>query len=361
RKIYSECQGGSKTDRDLLFSWLGFRKNEKGLPLLPGAVFSSLYRAMVYILVLSGGLFGITTVYSFLAYHGTRPVNVTSFTALFVILQVIFILFAIILAMRRILGRNNSDAGSIIHKFVSFLVFNVAPKIIKKTGWIFLNQNLDTLEYITSFMQRKGREYKNLFFWPFFILTSLFAFSFATGALGGLFLKIVVSDMAFGWQSTLMASSHNVHDLVSFIAVPWSWFIQESTAMPSLDQIQGSHIILKHGINVLTTQDLASWWPFLSLAILFYAVIPRGLIIIAGSFFQKLSLNYFNFANPKFRQLIIRMRSPVIEINTGEIVVNQEFADNVDKVKLNPGSLTYEQNVVPGNALLLFSKSVYCH
>ncbi len=70
------------------------KKDEKGLPILPGTVFSSLYTCMVYIMIFSGLITGISMVYSFLAYHGTRPVNVTSFTALFIVLQVIFILFA---------------------------------------------------------------------------------------------------------------------------------------------------------------------------------------------------------------------------------------------------------------------------
>ena len=83
RKIYNQCQGNSKTDRALLLSWLKLRKDEKGLPILPGTVFSSLYTCMVYVMILSGLIIGITTVYSFLAYHGARPVNVTSFTALF--------------------------------------------------------------------------------------------------------------------------------------------------------------------------------------------------------------------------------------------------------------------------------------
>ena len=89
-------------------------------------------------------------------------------------------------------------------------------------------------------MRSKGREYHGLFFWSFFILTSLFAFSFSAGVLGGTFLKIVVSDMAFGWQSTLMTSSYNIHSIVSFIALPWSWFLPNSIVTPSLEQIEGS-------------------------------------------------------------------------------------------------------------------------
>jgi len=361
RKIYNQCQGSSKTDRALLLSWLKLRKDEKGLPILPGTVFSSLYTCMVYIMILSGLIIGITTVYSFLAYHGARPVNVTSFTALFIVLQVIFILFALVFLVRRRVRKNNSYEGSIVHKLVSSLFFNVLPEIIKKTGRLFFNQSFEDLDYFISFMRIKTREYRDLFFWPFFILTSLFAFSFSAGVLGGMFFRIVVSDMAFGWQSTLMASSHNVHDIVSFTALPWSWFVPEAIAVPSLEQIEGSRIILKEGIYSLTTQDLVSWWPFLCFGILFYAVIPRGLLIISGSFFQQQALKHFHFGNPNFRQLIVRMKSPLLGFDTQESAVNQSIENDPVKNDLKTDSFSSQQNVPVGKALLLVSKKVFCH
>ncbi len=361
RKIYKRCKGSAETDMTLLFSWLKCRKDEKGLPILPGTVFSSLYTCMVYVMIFSGLITGISMVYSFLAYHGTRPVNVTSFTSLFIVLQVIFILFALVLLARRRVRRNNSDAGSIVHTFVSSLFFNVLPISIKKTGRLIFNQSIEDPEYFISFMRMKTKEYQDLFFWPFFILTSLFAFSFSAGVLGGMFFRIVVSDMAFGWQSTLMASSHNIHDLVSFIALPWSWFIPEALAIPSLEQIEGSRIILKQGIYALTTQDLVSWWPFLCFGILFYAVIPRGLLIIAGSFFQQQALKNFNFANPKFRLLILRMKSPVLGFDTRKSAVNQGIEHDPVKSESKTDFFTSQQNVPAGKALLLVSKSVYCH
>ncbi|MEN8210568.1 MAG: DUF2868 domain-containing protein [Thermodesulfobacteriota bacterium] len=361
RKIYNQCKGSSKNDRALLLSWLKLRKDEKGLPILPGTVFSSLYTCMVYIMILSGIIIGITTVYSFLAYHGARPVNVTSFTALFIVLQVIFMLVALFLLVRMRVKKNHSYEGSIVHKLVSSLFFNVLPKIIKKTGGLLFNQSIEDLDYFISFMRMKTREYRDLFFWPFFILTSLFAFSFSAGVLGGMFFRIVVSDMAFGWQSTLMASSHNVHDIVSFTALPWSWFVPEAIAVPSLEQIEGSRIILKEGIYSLTTQDLVSWWPFLCFGVVFYAVIPRGLLIITGSFFQQQALKNFNFSNPNFRQLIVRMKSPFLGFDTQESAVNQTIENDPVKSELKTDSFSSQQNLPDGKALLLVSKKVFCH
>ena len=369
RKIYSQCKDDSQTGRTLLFSWLGLRKEEffrdkdkKGVTLLPGTVFSSLYTWTVYAMVFLGGIAGISMAYSFLAYHGTRPINVAVFIALFVVFQVILIVFTLILLVRKSMGQKNYGkrfSGSIVHTLVSALFFDVLPKILKKADWAVFRKSLDTLEYTASLIRMKNREYKDLLFWPFFILTSGFALSFSAGALGGTFFRVVVSDMAFGWQSTLMATSAGVHDLISIMAFPWSWFMPEFFAHPSLEQIEGSRIILKDGISVLATQDLISWWPFICLGILFYAVIPRGLLIIMGVFAQRRALRNYNFDRSRFRQLIVRMQSPVLDIDAGEILVSQGIEKNpISQMKetpaFKPGSDISGQKV-----LILASKNVF--
>ncbi len=332
RKIYSECKAENQTDTALLLSWLRFRKAEffqdtdkRGLTLLPGTFFSSLYTWMVYAMVFFGGMAGISLAYSFLAYHGARPINVAVFIALFVVLQVVLILFTLILLVQRSIrskNRENRVHNSIVHTLVSAFCFNVLPKILKKADWPVFKKSRETLDYASALIRTKNREYHPLFFWPFFILTSVFSFGFSTGALAGTFFRIIVSDMAFGWQSTIMTTSARVHDMVSFIALPWSWFMPDALAHPSLEQIEGSRIILKDGISVLATQDLISWWPFLCMGIAFYAVIPRGLLIITGIVAQKSAVKKFNFERPRFKQVMIRMQSPVMDIDTHETPVS---------------------------------------
>jgi hypothetical protein len=367
RKIYNTCHSKTMTDKNLLLLWLKLRKNEKKLPLLPGTLFSSLYTSMIYIMAVSGFFAGISTVYSFLIYHGNRPVNVTSFTAIFIVLQAALVFLTLMLILLKVLKHNTVYTGSIIQTLVSSIFFSILPKIIKKADWVFTSQNLEHIEHTISFLKIKSREYNVFFFWHFYILTSLFAFSFATGTLGGIFFKVIASDMAFGWQSTLIASSHNIHDIVSFIALPWSWFISDTIAIPTIEQIEGSRIILKQGISVLATQNLVSWWPFLCFGILFYAVIPRGLLLITGIFFQKQALKKFSFSNPKFRQLIARMKSPVVSIDTQKNMESQEALENKDieklplnnNIKISTNSFPSHHNEFTGNALLLAAQNVY--
>jgi hypothetical protein len=369
RNIYNQCKDSSQTESTLLLTWLAFRKDnffkvndKKGFSQLPGTVFLTLYSWMIYVMILSGGIFGISLAYSFLAYHGNRPINVTIFFVLFVGLQVLLVLITLILLLLRSIGtknkRNRFDK-SIIHTLISSLFFDLLPKVMKKTGQAISKKSLEPLEYTSSLIRIKKKEYKDLFFWPIFILASVFAFSFSAGAFGGTFFRVIVSDMAFGWQSTLMASSDRVYDLVTFIALPWSWFVPESLAHPTLAQIEGSRIILKDGISILTTQDLVSWWPFICMGILFYAVIPRGFFIITGIIAQKYVVQGINFKQPRFNQLIVRMQSPFLDIDSNKKRATQSIQKNPNTdMKEGPCSKNSHEGQVQ-DALLLISKTVY--
>ncbi|MCP4669966.1 MAG: DUF2868 domain-containing protein, partial [Desulfobacula sp.] len=93
--------------------------------------------------------------------------------------------------------------------------------------------------------------------------------------------------------------------------------------------------------------------------ILFYALIPRGLLIVAASFFQHQALKNFNFSNPKFRQVIIRMKAPVVDVDTQETNRDQDIKKDPANDELKTDVFTPRKNMVSGNALLLLSKKVY--
>jgi hypothetical protein len=238
---------------------------------------------------------------------------------LFIVLQGIFILVTVFFLFRRRMKISSKKGGfrnSMVHTVVSFLFFYGLPGMLKKINSRLFRKGRDSLEYTAALFRMKNREFQGLFFWPVFILTSVFAFCFTLGALGGTFFRVIVSDMAFGWQSTLMTTSQSVYDLVSRTALPWSWFMPETLAHPSLAQIEGSRIILKEGIAVLATRDLVSWWPFLCLGILFYAVLPRGALLVTGLLAQHHVLRRFDPDRPIFRQLLIRMQSRNLDIES---------------------------------------------
>lgn len=346
KKIFEQIRKTCETDKALVLAWLEARrregsgeKEEKGTCLLPGTVFSSIYSVMMWVLILLGSVTGLSVSWSFLAYHGTRPVNVALFISLFIVLQVVLVLIAIfflILRHVRIRSGKGGFQNSIIHTLLSSLFFHILPELVKKTDTRIFKRGADTLEYTSTLIRMKTREYREFFFWPFFILIAVFSFCFTTGTLGGIFFRIIVSDMAFGWQSTLMTTSEKIYNLLTWMALPWSWFMPETLAHPTLAQVEGSRIILKDEISVLATRDLVSWWPFLCLGILFYAVLPRGILMITGILAQNHVLRRFNFDRPVFRPLIIRIQSPVQDADTGPSFLKRSLPDGDSYPNIEP-------------------------
>jgi hypothetical protein len=156
-----------------------------------------------------------------------------------------------------------------------------------------------------------------------------------------------------------MASSEKIHQLVNMISLPWSWFISDSFSHPSLSQIEGSRIVLKDGISVLATHDLVSWWPFICLSILFYAVIPRIFLSFLGFIAQRKILGEYQFTKPIFRQLKARMTSPVVDIESRETPVSLSKRENAVKHQMEILE-TYEDTILKDqNVAILVNKTVY--
>ena len=370
---------GGVTDTALLFSWLEYRRlvffheaGEGPRALLPGRVFSSLYRWIVYVLVILGFLSGISMAYSFLAYHGTRPINVTIFFTLFIFLPVLlFSLALFVLAGRFFTERtkNREPRHSIVHILLSGFFFKGFPKILKKIRPMG-EKGMETIEYTASLIRMRNREYRLVFFWPFFVLSSFFAAAFSAGALGGILFRVAISDMAFGWQSTLLTASDRIHEALAVISLPWSWFVSGTLVHPSLEQIEGSRILLKEGITTLATKDLVSWWPFLCLGIFFYAVLPRLMLILLGYMAQKRAVGQFDFERPRFKKLLVRMQSPIMDIRFDETPVSlagqqNPLADPSVFDPLEPGGPGLEMGLVEqrqfqgSHAVVLVSGVVY--
>ncbi len=389
RKIFGQYQSDANSKKDLLLFWLGQRKQQffkdtdnNTAPLLPGSVFSSFYTIMVYLMIILGGIAGLMTIYSFLAYHGTHPINVMVFIALFVILQIVLVLGGLLVLVKRLISFKYVGKGYGTSAFVSLMsafVFNGIPQVLKKIKANIFIRAVDSIEYLIKFNQGNKREFAPFLFWPFYILTSIFAFGFLAGALAGTFFKVVVSDMAFGWQSTLVTGSQTVYNAVSAIAFPWSMLIPEGFAHPSFEQIEGSRIVLKDGIQALASQDLVSWWPFLCMGIICYALIPRGLLIICGMISQYYQLNRFDVERPRFNQLILRMQSPVLDIDVSRVIdqspgqglpdqnlsgenrIGQNALERETKAKKESRSSGFElnNNITDNSACLLLSKTAY--
>jgi hypothetical protein len=330
RDIFRQAGGDHLSDTALMAAWLSYRKmlyldqaGPGGYQRLPGRLFNDLFTWTARGLAMAGGLAGLMVAYGFLAYHGVRPVNVAVFFFVFVLLPAVFSLFSVAgFLFRHIRGSGTKSRG--MAALVSSLLFDRVPGMLRrvrnKPEKRPAENGRTRLDETLVFIRTKKQAYGDLFFWPLVILVSLFALFFSLGALGGTLFRVAFSDVAFGWQSTLAATPVVVHDLVTLVSMPWTAWVPEALTGPTLEQIDGSRIVLKQGIAALATKDLVSWWPFLCLSMVCYAIVPRVLVIGGAVLAQRSALKRFDFQKPRFRRLIVRMKSPVMDIRFEEMV-----------------------------------------
>jgi hypothetical protein len=180
--------------------------------------------------------------------------------------------------------------------------------------------------------------------------------SFSAGLLTATVYRLITSDIAFGWQSTIQFTTPFIHAIVRTLALPWSWIVPDHYSYPSEAQIEGTRIVLKDGIFHLATQDLVSWWPFLVLCIIVYGLLLRFILTLIGRFGRKRSLRNLQLNTPAHIQLVQRMQSPLVT-SQAETVSNHNGAYREPAVSNRRGKAVH----AAGSILLLIPAEMDGH
>lgn len=308
--------------RNALLLWLKTRRQEPVRPemMSPGYIYHELFRLLLSVAFLIAAGTGVGLAFAFLQYKGEDPVNVSAYLGVFVFFQLFLLLLLLLFSLlRKWLGLLRQH--SLVRLFLGTIVSGVYTRLITRSAGRLPAARRHQLKALSGFVRGRNRIYGSIFYWPLFILAQTVGIGFNLGVLAGSIFKIIGADLAFGWQSTIQLSSRTVYKLVEAIARPWSWFLSPATSHPTLSQVEGSRMVLKEGIYHLGTPDLVAWWPFLLLAVLFYGLLPRLLLLVAGILVQHKTMNGIVFTHSSCERLMRRMTTPVVE--TGGDTSNQ--------------------------------------
>jgi len=317
RAIYlnaPEKDSSTSNRQELLQLWLNKRLSDTFAPNgppSPGNLFGSALQLTTVSLLLLGLLSGLGAGFSFFAYTGTTPVNVFHFLLLFVGSQ--FILTLLLLAgllLRRL--KADMPLPTLYNYLLKPLLARLAAYLARKSSSHLPAKYRLAMHRALGLIRVNNSVYGKLFYWLFFSRAQLFGIALNVGLLAATFLKLLTSDLAFGWQSTLPFTAEAIHKLVNAAATPWSWLVGANLATPSLTQIEGSRIILKEGIENLATPDLVAWWPFLIGALIAYGLIVRIVLYLAGKAGEKVAINGLQFDTPRWLAIIRRMTTPQV-------------------------------------------------
>lgn len=296
----------------LLRAWLdgraaGLAGNER----LPGTIAVETMAMVRLVVVCTALITGFGAGMLYFSYSGDTPVNILPFCAIFVFFQILLVaLFLFKRVLAGVVGKAVPRSAAIM--VVSLLAERLYRLAIDKTKQNMGGRHLQHMRSVKGQAGSFLRVHGTALYWPIFSLLQGAAVVFNVGLLAATFLKISVSDVAFGWQSTLQLSGQALHKLTSWLALPWSWLIGEGTGYPTLAEVEGSRIILKEGIAHLTTENLISWWPFLLLCVLVYSLLPRLLLYCYGRY-QQIQADVIPDPLPlEIEQIIRRMQTPVV-------------------------------------------------
>jgi hypothetical protein len=311
--------------RSMLYCWLENRreverKDETGISPLPGDIFEEARRLLTLLFLLGGFLSGAGLAFSFLMYRGVHPLNVSTYLGLFVWTQLL--LFAgggVLFALRR---KTRLFRG----RFLLYTLIETALSKLMTTVVAASSKNMSTeqrqrIQALSGSIKARKKVYGFLFYRPLILVAQVFGIGFNIGVLGATLLRVFTSDLAFGWQSTIQFGPSVVYRIVQIMALPWSWYFSPPVAYPTLEQIEGSRMVLKSGIYSLSTPHLVSWWPFLCLAVMFYGLLPRVVCWLGTLLFQRKALRNLRFDTAVCDQLIMRMQTPCLGMRSSDVAV----------------------------------------
>jgi hypothetical protein len=267
-----------------------------------GARFESALGLFQSLLAIAGILVGGSLSLGLLHYSGDHPVNILNVLAALVGAQLVLLLLLAV----ALLPRRRSSAGpfqgflrSILRKLVSRAMHDAAPERLR-----ILEERLDA--------------HRGLLRWLLVRATQIFGVAFNLAALAGCLYRVVFSDIAFGWSTTLHFDAQAFHSVAKALAAPWAWLFPH--AVPSIQLVemtQYSHLegkyLLRHaGERSIHPGIVGGWWPFLLLSIGTYGLLPRLVALTVASIRVGRILEGTPARNEEFRRLADWMGNPVV-------------------------------------------------
>lgn len=332
RTIYLEQiapQVGPETPHTLphrrisLRRWLTARRagEEPGMQaLLPGGAFATVQRLGTLLLAVLGVLLGVGLASALLHYDGNRPVSVPWYVFLLVIAQFLLVLAAVSAWLFHRLRRDGlagQDAW-LPHRILR-------PLLTRAARWLqhqhLARSSADVRERALAtqgVLKSHYAVYGPVSYLPALIPAQVFGVAFNVGVIFTTLTLEWFTDLAFGWGSSLISDPQTVHHLVRVIAAPWGWLFGEGAGYPSLEQIDGSRVILAQWASDtsgshLNPDHLRAWSWFLVLAVFTYGLLPRLILLGISVLMQDLALRRLPFTHARIQALYARMLSPCVE------------------------------------------------
>lgn len=292
------------TRQQLFRQWVEVHRQNTPSDTLPGTLVGGIAAWLSVLALLAGLSLGVGLTAGLMHYRGTEPVNVAWFLVGTLGFQLTLLTVAAALGLWRAATGGLQDFHP-IRRLLTWAVEVGHAGLRRLPG-----EKRERLRAGLACLERRREIYGSLAAWPFLIVTQLFAVAFNLGVLALLLSHVALSDVAFGWQSTLRLGPEAMHRAVSVVATPWAAFAPNPH--PTLIEVTGSRFAYSEGMAPLDRRATASWWPFLAYAVTFYGLLPRVVLLAWARLSLRRSLRGLGFDHEGCHALFRGLTNSVI-------------------------------------------------
>lgn len=253
-------------------------------------------RIISMVLAIAGFVIGTSVCTAALAYEGRYPVNLLAFLGVMLGIPLCFFLLSLLTSLLRQLGIEGLSA------FVSDLRLNRwLMGLWDKLGGTGLGRNF-------ARSNASGR----LAYWQLHVFSQHFAIGFYIGALMAFVLLVAVTDLAFGWSTTLELTAQTVFTWANALALPWAslW----PAAAPDLALVEVSQYFrLESELGYANAEHLGDWWPFVVMCLAVWGLAPRLLWLCLALWQVRRATSQFLLEHSEVTALLDRLDTPLLE------------------------------------------------
>lgn len=281
-------------------------------------------RLIALSMAIAGAVVGAAVVSAVLRYDGASPVNVLTALATLVLLQIGLIVLTLVLmmpqvpglaALQRLLGGINP--GAIVAAMYTRMrrqFDNVADNVVDTNS----HDLADHRHALFDLQRARGPAAARFARWQLIAWSQFAAVAFNLAVLataGGL---IALTDLAFGWSTTLQLNGTDLLRITDTLSAPWRSLWPD--AVPDARLIEDSRFfrLVSSAPTSVPAAALTGWWPFLMASILTYALLPRLLLLAVSWVRVRRAAIHLLLDDPRVRALLDRMQAEEITLGADD-------------------------------------------
>jgi len=306
-----------ESSKNMVLLWLDEHRFRISEP-LNSDIFSIYSSSINNILSFISLLFGLIVGLGLLSYSGNEPVNIIYYLFFAILLPIISMLFTLFSLFVK---------WNISEFFKMLFPYHWLEKLLSKMG---TNRKIEFLDAVLSKSIQKHLFIERL---------QRFSLLFSLGIFLALLFVVVTQDIAFSWSTTLQIKPETFYGFLEFIATPWRYIFP--SFMPSLELVELSQhyrlgVKLESSI-IENAHILGSWWQYLAINTLFYALILRFVLWIVSYriLMKKIKEEFFDLY--EVRKLLREFKTPFIETKAPKkekhLEIRQEHKRQVKRIE----------------------------